>query len=197
MHEGIIPMQYNSQLFLLVGNSGSGKDSLLEEVKARWPDSARSLRIPRRYITRPAHKSEPFISVTVKEFEILKQKGAFCLFWHVYDTHYGIPATIIEWLQQGEPVIVNVSRAIIPRARQMITDLKVIFVSVPFETTLRRIKSRHRESANDPGFKQRLARAQDNQTLAKADFVVDNSGSLEVAAEALLNYLLPFCQKLS
>ena len=185
-------MDYSGHLFLIVGNSGSGKDSLLEEVMARWPDSARPLKNPRRYITRPAHKSEPFFSVTVEEFENLKQQGKFCLSWHVYDTHYGVPAKIINWLQQGDAVIVNVSRAVIPRARQMFTDLKVIFVSVPFETTLERIKSRNRESIHDPGFKQRVARAQENQTLPDADFVVDNSGSLEDAAGELLNYLLSF-----
>ena len=185
-------MQYSGQLFLIVGNSGSGKDSLLEKVTARWPSSTGKLRIPRRYITRPAHKSEPFIAVTVKDFEILEQEGKFCLSWHVYDTYYGVPATIINWLQQGDAVIVNVSRAIIPMARQMMPGLKVIFVSVPLEATLQRIKSRNRESLNDPGFKQRLERAQENQTLADADFVVDNSGSLEAAADELVNYMLSF-----
>ena len=186
-------MEYTGQLFLIVGNSGSGKDSLLEEVIARWPASARPLRIPRRYITRPAHKSEPYIPVAAGEFKNLKQKGEFWLSWHVYDTHYGVPVTIIDWLQQGDPVIVNVSRAVIPRARQMMPGLKVIFVSVPFETTLQRIQSRNRESIDDPGFKQRLARARENQILADADFVVDNSGALEAAADALLNYILSFC----
>jgi ribose 1,5-bisphosphokinase len=185
-------MESSGQLFLIVGNSGSGKDSLLEEVMTRWPASAGQLRIPRRYITRPAHKSEPFISVTSEEFTDLKQQGKFCLSWHVYDTHYGVPTTVIKWLQEGDPVIVNVSRAIIPQARRLLPGLKVIFISVPLEATLQRIKSRKRESLNDPGFKQRLARAQDNQTLPGTDFVVDNSGSLEVAADQLLNYMLSF-----
>ncbi len=185
-------MDYSGQLFLIVGNSGSGKDSLLNEVLKRWPASAGQLRIPQRYITRPAHKSEPFISVTSQDFEDLKQQGKFCLSWQVYDTCYGVPLTIINWMQQGDAVIVNVSRAIIPQARQMIPGLKVIFVSVPLETTLQRIKSRNRESLNDPGFMQRLARAQENQTLADADFVVDNSESLETAADELLKYMLSF-----
>ena len=54
-------MGYSGQLFLIVGNSGSGKDSLLQEVLQRWPASAKPIRIAQRYITRPAHKSEPFI----------------------------------------------------------------------------------------------------------------------------------------
>jgi len=185
-------MDFSGQLFLIVGNSGSGKDSLLEEVMTRWPASAKALKISRRYITRPAHKSEPFVPVTPQDFEGLRQQGKFCLNWHVYDTHYGVPMTTIKWLKEGDLVIVNVSRAIIPQARQLVPDLKVIFVSVPLESTLQRMTSRNRESLNDPGFKQRLARAQENQTLTDADFVVDNSGSLKAAVDELLGYLLSF-----
>jgi len=185
-------MKNSGQLFLIVGNSGSGKDSLLKAVLKRWPVFARPIRIPQRYITRPVHGSEPFISVTSEDFDELNQQGKFCLTWHVYDTGYGVPATIFNWLDQGVSVIVNVSRNIIPQARQLIPDLKVIFVSVPLDITLQRIKSRNRESEGGPGFQQRLARAKENQTLADADFVVDNSVPLEEAAEELLNYMLSF-----
>jgi phosphonate metabolism protein PhnN/1,5-bisphosphokinase (PRPP-forming) len=183
-------MPNSGQLFLIVGNSGSGKDSLLQEVLQRWPASARPIRIAQRYITRPVHKSEPFISVTSEAFENLKQRGKFCLAWHVYGTDYGVPVAMIKWLQQGDAVIVNVSRKIIPQARQRIPGLKVIFVSVPLAVTLLRIKARSRESEDEPGFQQRLARAMENQTLTGADFVVDNSQSLETAAAKLLGYIL-------
>ena len=187
-------MDNTGQLFLIVGNSGSGKDSLLAAVLKRWPASAGSIRIPQRYITRPAHGSEPFIPVTSEDFEELNQRGKFCLTWHVYDTDYGVPETIFNWLDQGTSVIVNVSRDIIPRARQLVPDLKVIFVSVPLEVTLQRVRDRNRESEDGPGFQQRLARATENQTLPEADFVVDNSVPLEEAAEKLLNYMLSFTQ---
>ncbi len=185
-------MDDNGQLFLIVGNSGSGKDSLLAEVLRRWPASAGPIRIPQRYITRPAHGSEPFISVTSEDFEELNQRGKFWLSWHVYDTDYGVPVTISNWLDQGVSVIVNVSRKIIPQARQLIPDLKVIFVSVPLEVTLQRVRDRNRESEDGPGFQQRLARAKENQTLPEADFVVDNSVPLEEAAKKLLGYMLSF-----
>ena len=182
----------NGQLFLIVGNSGSGKDALLNEVLKRWPTSARPLRIPQRYITRPAHISEPIASVTSEEFAILKQQGEFCLTWHVYDADYGVPAAVLDWLKEGSAVIVNVSREIILQARRLVKNLNVIFVAVPLETSLRRISARKRESEDDPGFKQRIARAEANQTLAEADFVVDNSVPLDEAAEKLINYMLSF-----
>ena len=183
-------MEYSGQLFIIVGNSGSGKDALLNEVLKRWPGSARPIRLPQRYITRPAHDSEPFISVTPEEFAALKQRGKFCLSWNVYDTDYGVPAAILEWLDEGSSVIVNVSRESIPQARRLVKNLKVIFVAVPLEISLQRISARKRESKDDPGFSQRMARAKANQTLAEADFVVDNSVPLDEAAEELLKYML-------
>ena len=183
-------MERHGQLFLIVGNSGSGKDSLLKEAFKRWPASAGPIRIPQRYITRPAHGSEPFIPVTPEDFAALNQQGKFCLTWHVYDTDYGVPLTILNWLDQGTTVIINVSRDIIPQARRLIPDLKIIFVSVPLDVTRQRIADRNRESEDGPGFQQRLARAKENQTLPGADFVVDNSVPLERAAEQLLHYML-------
>ena len=180
------------QLFLIVGNAGSGKDSLLKEVKQRWPASAKPIRIPQRTISRPPHDSEPFISVTTEEFDDLKRQNKFWLTWYIYGTHYGIPNSILEWIDQGEHVIANVSRSIIPQARKMMPDSKVIFISVPIEITLQRVRTRARETENDPTFQQRLQRAKENQTLREADFTIENTGSLESAVARLLNYLLSF-----
>jgi phosphonate metabolism protein PhnN/1,5-bisphosphokinase (PRPP-forming) len=180
------------QLFLIVGNSGSGKDTLLKQVLRQWPAHAKPIRVPQRYITRPPHDSEPFFSLTPPEFIDLKQRNFFCLTWHVYGIDYGVPNSILDWLNQGQHVIVNVSRKIISQARKQIPDLKVIFVKVPWEVTLQRMRSRSRESENDPAYQKRLRRAKQNQNLADADFFVDNSGSLESAAGALIGYLLSF-----
>ena len=105
-------------LFLIVGNSGSGKDSLIKEALANWPENKKLMRVPHRYITRPPHESEPFISVTPEEYAHLDSQGAFCLKWHSYDMDYGVPVEIMDWMQAGENVIVNVSRQIIPEARE-------------------------------------------------------------------------------
>lgn len=185
-------MKDKGQLFLIVGNAGSGKDSLLGEVLARWPLSARPIRVPRRYITRPAHESEQYVSVSADEFEDLKRKNTFWLTWHVYGTDYGVPDIVFEWLNRRQHVAVNISREIIPRAREMVPDLKVIFVSVPLEITLERMRSRRREAENEASFQQRLQRAKKNQTLEGADFIVDNSRSLDKSAEEMLKYLLSF-----
>ena len=186
-------MNHTGRLFLIVGNSGSGKDALLTEVLARWPASVNPIRIPQRYITRPAHDYEHSISVTAREFGDFERKNKFWLTWHVYNTDYGIPTIVLEWLRRRQDVAINVSREIIPRARRIIPDLKVIFVSVPLEITLQRMRSRRREAENQQSFQRRLHRAEANQTLKNSDFIIDNSGSLDVSANKLLSYLLTFC----
>ena len=185
-------MNHTGRLFLIVGNSGSGKDALLTEVLARWPASVNPIRIPQRYITRPAHDYEHSISVTAREFGDFERKNKFWLTWHVYNTDYGIPTIVLEWLRRRQDVAINVSREIIPRARRIIPDLKVIFVSVPLEITLQRMRSRRREAENQQSFQRRLHRAEANQTLKDADIIIDNSGSLDVSANKLLSYLFTF-----
>ena len=183
------------QLLFLVGNSGSGKDSLLKEALGGWPADVAPIKIPRRYITRPPHETEPFHPVTPEEFKKLDEEGKFCLTWHVYGLDYGVPAEIIEWLNNGDIVVVNVSRAIIEDAIKKFPDLKVMFVKVPFEVTMARMKSRGRESEEDPVVKQRVERARNNQDLPIASFVVENVGPLEEGGGKLRDYLLSFTKE--
>ena len=185
-------MNQTGRLFLIVGNSGSGKDTLITEVLARWPVSVRPLRVPQRYITRPAHDSELYKSVTPAEFNDLKRTKKFCLTWHIYHTDYGVPAVVLEWLNRNHPVVVNVSREIVTEARRLVPDLKVIFVSVPLKTTMHRMINRRRETENERSFQQRLQRAKENQTLEQADIIIDNSRALDESATKLLDYLLSF-----
>jgi ribose 1,5-bisphosphokinase len=183
------------QLFLIVGNSGSGKDSLIKEALKDWPPNAKKIHIPQRYITRPPHETEPFISVKPEEFVKLKTENKFCITWHIYELDYGVPMEICDILKNGENVLINVSRNIIPEARLKFPGVKVIFVYVPFEITSARLKNRGRESEDNPIFKERIERAKENQNLSDADFVVDNSGALEIGAKKLREYLLQFSIK--
>ncbi len=166
---------------------------MITEVLARWPESVKPLRIPQRYITRPAHDSELYRSVTAAEFKDLKRNKKLFLTWRVYHTDYGVPSIVLEWLNRKHHVVVNVSRKVIPQARRLIPNLKVIFVSVPLEISMHRMISRRRETENERSFQQRLQRAKDNQTLEQADIIIDNNGSLDVSVAKLLDYLLSFC----
>ncbi len=100
-----------------------------------------------RVITRPpSPETEDYESVDDETFLKWEKEGKFSLTWHIYGLHYGIRTEILEWMTQGHPVIINVSRKIIDNARKQFKNLRVIFVQVPFEITAARIKDRGREN---------------------------------------------------
>ena len=179
---------YPGTLFLVIGNSGSGKDSLIYGLSDKYPSNMKQLHIVKRYITRPPSETELNNPITVEEFKKLENQEKFALKWHIYGLDYGVPIEIDNWLKEGHPVIVNVSRTIVKEANEKYENIRTIFVEVPFEITLQRVQERGRESGDL--LNERIERARTFQKFPEADFVVDNSGKLEDAINQLLNYLI-------
>jgi phosphonate metabolism protein PhnN/1,5-bisphosphokinase (PRPP-forming) len=180
-------------LFLIVGNSGSGKDSIISGIIQNYPSNLPPIHAPKRYITRPPSKFEDNISITNEEFKKMEELGNFTLKWHIYELDYGISIDIENWLKKGHPVIINVSRTIVREAREKYDNIKVIFIEVPFEITYQRIKNRKRES--ERLLNERIERARKNQKFPEADFIVDNSGRLDDAVQHLLDYIIKTLNK--
>ena len=179
---------FDGILFLVVGNSGSGKDTLIRAVVERYPLDRKQILTPKRYITRKPSETESNISITPKKFRNLSQEGEFALEWHIYGLSYGVSAIIDDWLYSGHPVIINVSRKIIQDARAKYNNVKVIFIDVPLEISIKRLNDRGRETGDR--LNERIERARTHQTYEAADFILDNSGVLENAVDDLLNYIL-------
>jgi len=175
-------------LILVVGNSGSGKDSIMKGVKERFPSELKSLHLTQRFITRPSSDTEDNIAVTPEDFKKMSLQGGFALEWHIYGLDYGVPIEIDDWMKKAHPVLVNVSRSIVKKARDIYQNILVVFIEVPFEITLKRIKERARESGRR--LEERIQRAKKNQSFPDADYIVDNSGDLDDAINNFLNYLL-------
>ena len=175
-------------LVLVVGNSGSGKDSIISGVVKRFPPNLKKIHLTQRYITRPASETEDNIATTPEVFKEMSLQKKFALEWHIYDLDYGVPIDIDDWLKKGHPVIVNVSRTIVKKARCIYRNILVVFIKVSFEITFQRIKERARESGKL--LQERIQRAKDNQTFPDADFIVDNSGDLDDAVNNFLSFLL-------
>jgi len=185
--------EFGGILFLIVGNSGSGKDSIISGIINKYPSNLKQLHAPKRYITRPPSKFEENISITPENFREMEMNGKFSLKWNIYELNYGIPIEIENFLKKGHPVIINVSRTIVKQAREKYKNIRVIFISVPFKITLQRIKDRKRES--DDLLKKRIERARKNQKFAEADFIIDNSGNLTDAINQFFTYLIKIVDK--
>ena len=181
--------EIGGKLFFIVGNSGSGKDSLIREVLNNYPKELTPLIFPKRFITRPpSPDTEDFISIAEDEFKEMLNRGEFVFHWRTYHKFYGVQKDIMENIEAGHSVLVNVSRMILEEAKKNYKFLRIIFVYVPFEITAQRIKEREREDSKE--LQERLERARKNQYLDIADFTVDNSGDLQVAGKELLDYIV-------
>lgn len=174
-----------SKLFLMVGNSGAGKDTLMKKVAELAPTK---IKIARRVVTRAISDVEDYESVDTEEFLKLKESGEFILDWESYDTYYGIRKEAENWLKAKHPVMINVSRQIIDIVKEKYPDTKVIFISVPLAVTTERIIERKRETYEK--VLDRVVRAQDQQDYYDADLIVDNVGNIEETSQKILDYIL-------
>ena len=183
-----IKKNFPGPLILIVGNSGSGKDSIIKGAVEKYPTDLREIYLVKRYITRPPSETEDSISVTPQEFKDIANQNRFTLKWNIYGLDYGIPLEIDEWLAKGHPVLANVSRSIIDEAKQNYENLKVVFVKVPLAVSIKRLKERAREKGKY--LEERIKRAKQMQDFSKADYIIDNSEKLEYAINQFLNYLI-------
>lgn len=172
------------RLIYLMGPSGSGKDSVIDQ--ARPALSALRVAVARRVITRSAEAvGEEAHSVSLQQFLALREQGAFALDWQANGLRYGIPAQIDGWLAEGRWVLVNGSRAHLPVARKKYPDLLPILLIVTADVLRQRLQRRGRESAEE--IEQRLLRNDLIPDELGADVhYLDNSTSLAEAAQRLV-----------
>lgn len=172
-------------LFLVVGPSGAGKDTLLDAARALLGDDGR-LRFVQRVINRPvATAGEQHEAVTDAEFARRETAGAFALSWRAHGLRYGVPADIALDLDAGRAVVANVSRAVVADAAARFTA-RLIEITAPADVLARRLAARGREDAVDVA--RRLSRAIELPAPLPRDVIV-NDGTVEAGARRLVAVL--------
>ncbi len=177
------------RLVYVMGASGVGKDSLLEELRSIVPDLPLAYAV--RYITRPASDGgEKHIPLSRNRFERLAAQGFFALHWASHGRLYGISSSSTAVLEQGLFLLVNGSRAAFPQALALFPDLLPVLVSAPVAVLRERLLKRGRES--EPELNARLQKA--SMPIPGEEHVsdwirIDNSSSLHEAALVLAEEL--------
>lgn len=177
----------HGQLFLVVGPSGAGKDSLLDGAKAHFEKSAQ-FHFPRRYITRAKDAGgEDHCAVSDDEFDQLKSQGKLAFYWGAHDLKYGVPVEINEQLEKGIDVVVNVSRGVIDFVRESYDDVIVISVNVSLDVLEKRLRARKRECEDD--IVNRLRRAENYSVNGGNVIEIYNNGALDEAVDGFIQAL--------
>lgn len=178
-------LRRRGRLIYLVGPSGAGKDSLLSWVGERLPPGA-PVCFARRVITRPPQAGgEQHVPASVREFASYVAEGAFAMHWKANGDRYGIERGIVDQLDAGLTVLVNGSRAYLPKARIAFPALEVVHVTAAPELRKARLAGRRRE--RPAAIRRRLAR---ELPVPAAAIELVNDRALEIAGTKLLRYLL-------
>jgi thymidine phosphorylase len=136
-------------LYLVVGPSGAGKDTLMDGARAALSENA-DVVFARRVVTRPADAGgEDHEAVTDDDFDARHRAGAFMLDWQAHGLKYAIPSQYSDDLKAGRTVIANVSRGVIEEAIARYSPAVVLEISASPEILAERLASRGRESADD------------------------------------------------
>ena len=136
-------------LFLVVGPSGAGKDTLLDGARQAIAGDDTYV-FARRTITRPEDAGgEAHEAVDVSEFEHRIEAGGFLAHWGAHGLRYGIPASVLKELAKGRHVLANISRGAIEQFTEQYSKLVVLEVTAPRDILAARLAARGRESDGD------------------------------------------------
>ena len=169
-------------LFLVVGPSGAGKDTLLrhaQEALRHDPDIV----FVRRIVTRPSSAAEDHHSLSPEDFGVAERQGAFALSWSAHGLSYAIPLSIETDMAAGRRVVCNVSREVVAQARARYQRAVVVLVTAPEEVLRARLMARRRPSDIDVAA--RLSRVSLFASTLCPDHVIVNVGSIDRAAAEL------------
>lgn len=137
------------KLFLVVGPSGVGKDSVLDGARAALRDEARFI-FARRVITRRADAGgEEFDSVSPEDFARMEAAGSFLAHWRAHGLAYGLPGALSHELDQGRHVIANVSRAALGKILLAYPNSIIVEITASPATVAERLRARGRETESE------------------------------------------------
>ncbi len=174
----------------VMGRSGVGKDTLLKAARERL--AGEPILFAHRYITRPVHGDENFISLSPAEFELRCQRGLFAMHWQAYGRSYGIGREIELWQRAGCLVVVSGSRAHFMAELRGDPKIAPILVTASPDMVADRLRGRGRD--DQTAIAQRLARADAFAVshprlieIANDGTVTDGAGRLLAALGKLLS----------
>lgn len=129
-------------LFLIVGPSGAGKDSLIQGAQSALAGEAAYV-FARRAITRAVDPSrEDHEELSPADFAARAKEGGFMASWRAYDTDYGLSSDYAADLTAGRHVVANVSRQAVGDLAAHHRPVCVIQVTAPPDVLEARLAAR-------------------------------------------------------
>ncbi len=136
-------------LVLVVGPSGSGKDTLIGLARHALANDPKFI-FPRRVITRTAlADAEDHDTMELDAFLKAEAEGRFALSWGAHGLRYGILGDHLASVPEGATAIINVSRGAIPHAEKLGCRVTVLSIVCDPALLAERIAKRGRETVEE------------------------------------------------
>eukprot|EP01080_Neovahlkampfia_damariscottae_P004819 gene4819-8405_t len=194
-----IGVKSSSKIFLLLGPSGVGKDTLKYGARDKLQKNKdESVVFCQRVITRPLKEGDAEIHEVMEKEEFLKEKekGTFGIDWEAYNFFYGIRNDLIlNPLKNGKNVLLNISRNKIEEAQNKYEskgfNVVVLEISADPEIIKNRLKKRGRETEEQ--INQRIQRHLEQRKkvieVSNKIVTIENNGTIEEGIEKFINVL--------
>jgi thymidine phosphorylase len=172
-------------LFVVVGPSGVGKDTLIDGVRGALSADPRFV-FARRLITRPADAGgEDHEAISEEALLALGREGGLLATWGAHGLRYGLPIALRDDLLAGRHVVANGSRSALNELAAAVPRMIVLAITASPDVVARRLAGRGRESAEEIAL--RLARAVPDLSDALEVLTVTNDGTPDEGVEQLLS----------
>lgn len=179
------------KLALIVGASGTGKDTLLRKAASHFQHNDHIV-FMQRFITRAPDDNEHNYYVDAMAFSILKEHDFFTSTWQAHNNIYGIARHHLEQLPEDGLAIASISRTVISDFEKKFQNVFTIQVQVHPDRLRDRLVLRKRE--DNAAIKKRLQRA-DLPVQANNLILFDNSAPLSSTAPLFIDLLSSLCAR--
>ena len=174
-------------LYLVVGPSGVGKDTLIDGAREALSGETNVV-FARRVITRQSDAGgENHEYASDGQFETRRGAGDFMLDWEAHGFKYAIPASYCGHLDRGRSVIANVSRSVIKNAIANYAPAVVLEISASPDILADRLKHRKRETEAE--IRKRLSRQAAMIPTTAAKVTILNDGTPQDAVAEFIRAL--------
>jgi len=175
------------RMVLVVGPSGSGKDTLMAALKARL-DGRTDVAFARRAITRAADAdAEDHDTLSREAFDSIVASGEIALAWEAHGLGYVIPQSYDDRIRSGGTVIANGSRRVLKRAEEKYENAIVLLITAPIDVLADRLAARGRETREQ--IEARLKRADLEPDTVNNLIRIENTGTVRQAVDGMVTAL--------
>ena len=174
-------------LVLIVGPSGSGKDTLISWLQKRLGSRPEVLFVKRTVTRKADAASEDHDTLSTQEFAEAEASGAFSVTWSAHGLDYGLPSASLWHVSAGGVAIANGSRRALDQIAAVYPNVLVVKLTVEPNVLRQRLLARGRETPER--IEQRLRDVSLPLTTSLPVLELDNSGKIETAGELLVGML--------